>query len=181
MTRWLPAGSPEWGGLFTSYQASAYRQEGQQFYCSAVQDAALAQFLADRPVEIDLSWANSRTIRQVALGRTLTKVRIVVEPQTPYTRLQLRVYPEMAKAGEDIRILAVQMGDWPDGLPHHDYWFFDDRDLYRMHYHENYYFKGAELIVEPNLVDQHRRARDLALAQAVPLDDYLATQERTSA
>lgn len=182
---WLHTSDPEWGELFTGYRESAYRLECQQQYCSPEQDAAVAQFLSGRPVEIELGWSNSRTRQQAALGRRKEKVRIVVEPQTQYTQVELTVYPRMAEAGEDIRILTVQMGDWPEGLPRHDYWLFDDRDVWRMHYHENYYFKGAELIDDPDLVAGYREARDLAWARAVPLNEYITSgadhEERSNA
>ena len=110
----------------------------------------------------------------------------MVEPPTPYTRLELTPYPKMAEAGEDIHILACQQGEWPSEQPHHDFWLFDDRDVWRMHYHENFHFKGAELLDDPASVAEHRRFRDLALTHAVPLHDFLASrhandQERTTA
>ncbi len=176
MTRRFRAGDPGWGALFTAYQESAYRLECQQVYCSPAQDKALAQFLSGEAVDIDLSWSNSRTRAQVALGRTKTKVRIVVEPPTPYTRLELTKYPEMIAAGEDVRILAVPQGEWPVGQPPHDYWLFDDRDVWKMSYHQNFHFKGAELLDEPDDIAEHRRARDLALAQAVSLEEYVAAR-----
>lgn len=187
MTRWIGAGDRhEWTGLFTGYQESAYRLECQQVYGSDGQDENLAQFLSGRPVEIDWNGFDRSTRAQVDAGRTKTKVRIVVEPATPYTRLELTLYPRMAAAGEDIRIIEVSQGNWPAELPHHDYWLFDDRNLWRLHYHENFRFKGAELLDDPDVVTEHLRWRDLALCQAVPLDDYLASrrtddQERTPA
>lgn len=186
MTRWITAGDAAWGALFTTYRESAYRLECQQVYCSAAEDEALAKFLSGRPVDIDLSWSNARTRAQRALGRTKTKVRIVVDPPTPYTRLELSQYPRMAEAGEEILILATPQGEWPADQPHHDYWLFDEHDVWRMHYHENFRFKGAELLDDPQAVAEHLAWRNSALAEAVPLHEYLAAlptdhQERTTA
>lgn len=35
-------------------------------------------------------------------------------------------------------------GGRPPELRLHDYWLFDYRDVWRMHYHENFRFAGAE-------------------------------------
>ena len=180
MTKWLSGDDPEWAAQFTSYTESAYRLEGQQQYCSPGQDAAVARFLAGQPADIELGRSLERIRTQAARGLSRTKVRVVVEPPTPYTRWQLTQYPRYIEAGEDVLVLAVPMGDWPAGLPHHDYWFFDDQYLWRMHYHENFYWKGAELIEDPAEIEEARRARDLAVSLAVPYADYLKSKEAAS-
>ncbi len=175
MSRWItPDQRAEWRGLFTSYERSAYRLEGQQIYCSPSEDAALADFLCGRPIGMDWTYLRETTSLQRSKGCTKTKVRVAVEPWTQYTHLELTQYPTMAEIGEDIHIIAVQQGDWPEGVPHHDYWLFDERDLWLMHYHENFYFKGAELIEDEAVVAEHLRARDAAMATAIPLVEYLA-------
>jgi hypothetical protein len=172
-----------WAELFTSYRETAFRWECQQVYCSPAEDADLANFLAGRPLDTDWSFQQRTSVPQRAAGRVKTRVRLVVEPPTPYTRYELAVFPTLQALGTDIRILAVGMGEWPDDLPHHDFWLFDDRDLWVMHYYENFRFAGAELVDEPAAVQQHRRWRDEALAQSVPLDDHAAGEppERTTA
>ncbi|MGQ0573661.1 MAG: DUF6879 family protein [Pseudonocardia sp.] len=177
MTRFIgDADDAEWAALFTSYQRSAYRLEGQQMYSSSEEDEYLVEFVSGRPHTIDLSWRLSKARAQLAAGRTKSLVRIVVEPPTAYTRLELTVYPQLTAAGEDIRIIAVPQGGRPPELPMHDYWLFDDRDVWKMHYYENFRFAGAELLDDPEVVAQHLRWRDLALARAVPLDEYLASR-----
>jgi hypothetical protein len=49
--------------------------------------------------------------------------------------------------------------------------------VWNMHYYENFRFAGAELLDDPDDVSQHLRWRDLALARAVPLNEYLAARE----
>lgn len=177
MSRWIrTTKDPKWAKLFTGYTRSAYRLEGQQTYSNPNEDAHLARFLAGEPVEFDLSKRLSRTRAQIAAGRTKTTVRVVVEPPTDYTRMELTIYPQMVAAGEDVRIIAAPEGSWPGGLPQHDYWLFDDRDVWRMHYGDDFRFTGAELLDEGVLAD-HLRWRDTALAKAVPLHDYLATRQ----
>jgi hypothetical protein len=179
MSRWIrTTKDPEWAKLFTGFTKSAYRLEGQQTYSNDKEDAALARFLAGKPLELDLSWMMPKLKAQVAAGRTQTTVRVVVEPHTDYTRFELAVYPESTAAGEDIRVIAVPEGSWPVGVPRHDYWLFDDHDVWRMHYHDNYRFTGAELLDNEDAIAKHLQWRNNALAQAVPLHDYLATLER---
>lgn len=177
MTRFIDgAQDPEWAKLFTSYRESAFRLEGQQMYSSPAEDENLAQFLAGRTVEIDLSWRLPKARAQIAAGRTKTTVRIVIEPPTAYTRLELTVYPQLVEAGEDIRIIAVPQGGRPPELPLHDFWLFDDREVGKLHYHENFRFHGAELLDGPDAIADHLRWRELALAGAVPLYQYLASR-----
>jgi hypothetical protein len=71
----------------------------------------------------------------------------------------------------------VPEGGRPRDLPLHDFWMFDDRDVWKMHYYENFRFAGAELLDDPDVVLQHLRWRDLALSRAVPLHEYLASRE----
>src|SRR6478735_868450 len=149
MSRWIgPDDMGEWAALFTDYTKSAYRLEGLQVYSSPEEDAAVARFLAGQPpfTDEDLSWVLPKLRAQIAAGRTKTVVRVVVEPPTDYTRWELNLYPELDAAGQDTRIIAVPTGEWPDGLPKHDYWLFDDRDVWRMHYTREHTFIGAELL-----------------------------------
>jgi hypothetical protein len=187
MSRWIRSTKdPEWAALFTSYRRTAFRLEGQQMYSSPMEDEHLVQFLSGRPVELDLSWRLSKTQAQIAAGRSETTVRIVVEPPTAYTRLELTVYPRLVEAGEEIRIIAVPQGGRPPELPLHDYWLFDDHAVWRMHYYENFRFAGAELLDGTDAIADHLRWRDIALDMSVPLHQYLASrepdhQERTTA
>lgn len=149
MSRWiLPDQDDEWAALFTGFTKSAYRLEGKQRYSSDVEDAAVARFAAGEPHGIDLSWTIDKVKDQVAAGCTQTNVRVVVEPSNDYTRMELVCYETIAAAGEDIRIISVPEGAWPEGLPQHDYWLFDDRDVWRMHYDDNDRFTGAELLTD---------------------------------
>lgn len=176
MSRWIhPAQEEEWAALFTGYEMSAYRLEAQQTYASEVEDAAVRLFVAGTQPVMTFDWALPKLQSQVAAGRTQTNVRVVVEPPNDYTRWELSVYPEFAAAGEDIRIIAVAGDEWPDGLPSYDYWMFDERDVWRMHYEDNHTFAGAELLDAPAAVADHLRWRDVALARSVPLADYLVT------
>lgn len=53
-----------------------------------------------------------------------------------------------------------------------DFWLFDERDLILMRYDPDGRYLGAERATDPDLGEYLRR-RDLALAHAVPLRDYV--------
>lgn len=177
MSRWIRPGERDaWAALFTGFNKSAYRLEAQQIYSNDAEDAGLARFLAGEPHGVDLSWSISKLKSQVAVGRTQASVRVVIEPPTDYTRFEISMYPEFTAAGEDLRIISLPEGGWPEDVPHHDYWLFDDRDVWRMHYGDDYRWTGAELIDDEATIADHLRWRDAAQAQAVPLHEYLAAR-----
>lgn len=177
MSRWIRPGDDDaWAALFTGFRFSAFRLEAQQVYSSDVEDEAVARFRMGRPHGIDLSWMTSKLRDQRAGGRTQTLVRVVVEPPTDYTEMELAVYPEFAAAGQDTHVIPVRTGSWPDGVPRHDFWIFDDRTVWRMHYGDDHRWTGAELLDDEQVVNDHLEWRDIALDLAIPLDDYLATR-----
>jgi len=87
-------------------------------------------------------------------------------------------YPVMAAAGDDIRIISVPPGTWPAGVPREDYWLFDDRDVWVLRYDDAGVFLRAELLDDPRAIAEHLRWRDVALAQSIPVNDYLSPAAR---
>lgn len=173
MSRWiLPTEDRvEWSALLSSYRTSSFRVEAQQIYSNPVEDARLADFLAGRPIEVTFEKRLSRARERFAAGATKTTVRIVVEPPTDYTRLELACYPILAAGGEDIQVVIVRDA-WPDDLPRQDFFLFDDHDVWRMHYNDDHTFAGAEQLDGDDDLVRHLRWRDAALARAIPLLDY---------
>jgi len=178
MSRWIRQGQDaEWAALFTGYQKSAHRLEAQQIYDSDSEREDVRRFVAGEPSILDLSWSIPKIRAQIAAGRTHSTVRVVVEPPTDYTRWELSIYPTFAKAGEDIRIIPIgESDDWPDGVPRHDYWLFDDRDVWWMHYDDQNGWAGAELLDDPAAIADHLQWRDTTIARSVPLAEYLAAR-----
>ena len=81
----------------------------------------------------------------MAAGKLMRRVHVVEEPLSDYLRYEMLSYRPNAEAGEDVRILPVRPGEWPD-LPHHDYWLFDSADLWLMNYDRDGHFLGAKSV-----------------------------------
>lgn len=120
----------EWAALLTGFTRSAFRLEGFQHYSAPDEVEALARFRAGEDPRIDLTWWTDLARKHTQAGRTMSRVRVIVEPPSEYTRFELVAYPVMAAAGDDIRVISVDPGRWPADVPHHDYWLFDDRDVW---------------------------------------------------
>jgi hypothetical protein len=175
MSRWISREDrAEWRQLHLSYKSSSFRLEGQQIYSNPAENARLVDFLAGRPLEgVDSTPRLIRWREQKAAGCTKTTVRIVLEPQTDYTRMELATYRPVVAAGEDVRVIAVpERGTWPDGLPRYDFFIFDEHDVWRMHYNADYTWAGAAQLDGEAVLTQHLRWRDRALKLAIPLLDY---------
>jgi hypothetical protein len=174
VSRWIYPSEDrvEWGALFTSYSKSYFHFEAQQIYSNSIENPRVADFIAGRPMTPTYEWRLSRVRDRAAAGATKMGVRVVVEPPTDYTRMEVATFPILVAGGEDIRVIAVPEGTWPGGLPRHDFYLFDDREVWRMHYNNDYTFGGAEQLDGEDVLAEHLRWRDRALELAVPLHEY---------
>jgi hypothetical protein len=165
--------SGEFNELFTSFEHTAYRLETLQRYDVSYEEEPFAAFLNGQPQPADPSkdeWL-SMIMSAVAAGKSFRRVHLVSEPLTDYLRYEIGCsYAPNAEAGEDIRILPGEPGAL--GLPDHDYWLFDSRDLWVMSYDSDGRFLYAELTEDPTTIVEHNYWRDKALSLAVPYADY---------
>ena len=168
---------PEWAALLTGFTRSAFRLETLQHYSAPDEADAFARFRAGKDPGIDLSWWTGLARAHTAVGRTMSRVRVIIEPPSDYTRFALLAYPVMAAAGDDIQIIAASPGTWPDGVPREDFWIFDD-DVWVMNYDNNGPFVSAELLEDRQGTADHLRWRDAALAQSIPVAQYVALAAR---
>lgn len=76
-------------------------------------------------------------------GRRFSRVRVVSEPLTGYSRFGVFCSEHTNAAGEDIRYLTR---DQAADLPKYDYWLFDSRLLVKMHFDAEENFLGGEII-----------------------------------
>jgi hypothetical protein len=164
----------DFGRLFETFQRSAFRLETLDAYDVAEEQEEIARFLAGADMGPD--WHDNPWVRSVtSKGRSLARVHVLRSPLSDYLRYELAAYPGNIAAGESIGIIDRSEQDVP-GLPDHDFWLFDDRAAYRMHYTPEGAFTGAEALPASRL-DEYRGYRDLALRHAVT---FAAYQERHS-
>lgn len=170
---------PSLADAFHDLTTSWFRLETLQAYDVEAEQDSFAEFLRtgrlDSPGDED--W-RAMIAGHVAAGRTLWRVHVVEEPLTDYVRYEIAEYVRNHAAGEDIRLLPVERGEWPQDLPRDtDFWLLDDEQptgtAWSMSYDAAGGFLGAELVRDPELIATYRRWRDVALAQATPLQDYL--------
>jgi hypothetical protein len=166
--------SDEFGELFTSFGHTAYRLETLQRYDVSYEEDTYAAFLAGRPSYPDMAknaWTGMIS-QAVAAGKSFRRVHVVSEPLTDYLRYEIEwSYGPNVAAGEDIRVLPGQPGAL--GLPDHDYWLFDSRDLWVMEYDGDGRFLHAEQVSDPAVIVDHNYWRDKALSLAMPYVGYM--------
>jgi hypothetical protein len=167
---------PTWRRLFTDFERSAFRLETLQRYDVGYENEPLRAFIAGEPRPADPSkdrWTG--LVRgHVAAGRSISRVHVVREPLTPYLRYELTwSYGDNVAAGEDIRIISGPLGQWPGTLPRHDFWLFDDRALWVMHYATGGQFVQAEQVDDRNRLARHAHWREVALAAGAPWWEYV--------
>ncbi len=165
---------------FREFSYTAYRLETLQSYAGSGEDEELAAFAAGHPqphTPAGEEWTAMLAANHRA-GKTQQRVHVVTEPISPYMRYELTwAYAPNVAAGEDVRIIPIQQGsEWPYGLPRQDYWLFDSRDLYVMHYDGGGTWLGVEHMEDPEQIVSACYWRDAALYRAVPWREYIATR-----
>ncbi|CAM4078497.1 hypothetical protein GCM10009799_02820 [Nocardiopsis rhodophaea] len=173
--RGRPVSEEEFDRFFTDFLHTAFRLETLQKYDMTYEEEHFRRFLQGKdlgPSSALDAWGHS--LRQkVREGRKHSRVHVVVEPLTDYVRFEcVWAYQPNVAAGEDIRILPVKEGEWPQGIPCLDYWLFDSHHLVLMRYTP----EGAML--PPELVDDSEQIvaanvwRDRAMHMSIPFVEY---------
>jgi hypothetical protein len=137
----------------------------------------VAKYLAGEPD--DLPWMQEWLdfVKEVsAVGRRITRVRVVTVPLTDYSRFGVWCAQLTNGAGEDIRYLTRDQAD-SIGIPDHDYWLFDSTTLARMEFDADDALLGVELTDDPAEVVQHNYWRDAAWHHAIRRDDFASQQQ----
>ncbi|MGA5703685.1 DUF6879 family protein [Peterkaempfera bronchialis] len=160
---------------FTEFRETAYRLETLQAYDVSYERAEFDRFLSGEPrgrFPGIAEWADM--VKQgVQEGKRFQRVHVVIEPLSDYVRFECAwAYRHNVAAGEDVRIIPVEKGEWPDGLPRRDYWLFDSRVLVAMHYDPDGSFRSAESVDNESEIAHARAWRDLAVASSLAFPDY---------
>lgn len=168
------------------FRYSAFRLETLQDYGGSGEDEEIAAFLTGQPrPPLDPEheqWASVLAAHRRA-GRIVQRVHVVTEPISDYARWELTWgYAPSVEAGEDIRIVPVREGEgWPLDVPRRDFWLFDARELYDMHYDPDGMWLGVELVTDPARVAAACHWRDAALHHAVPWRQYMQARPQLAA
>jgi hypothetical protein len=179
--------SAEFDALFTGFRHTAFRLETLQAYDVSYEIEPYNAFLAGQPRPQD-SAKNAWTAMLAEAstsGKVVQRVHLVNEPLTDYLRYEMEwSYPPNIEAGEDIRILPVDItpADEVAALSVlEDYWLFDSRDLWAMRYDRDGKFIYIEQVSDPSQVVMRAYWRDAALHRAVPYADYVRRAEMSAA
>ncbi|GAA4083011.1 DUF6879 family protein [Actinomadura miaoliensis] len=163
--------------LFDDFQSTAYRLETRQSYDVSYEQEEFERFRAGRArgqFPGIASWAD-RVRAGRRLGKSFTRVHVMEEPLTDYLRFEAAwCYRDTVAAGEDVRVIPIQPGQWPDGIPRLDYWLFDSHRLLLMNYSRHGTFLSAELVNDPERVSDAVRWQQRAWALSVPFNEYAA-------
>jgi hypothetical protein len=171
---------PAFERLFTNVRRSWFRLETLQRYDVEYERQEFAAFLRGEPIDTTPGPWQAMIRAHVAAGRHLARVHVIEEPHSDYVRYELAGYPVNVDVGEDVRVIPVRRGEWPAGLPRHDWWLFDDARLWLMHYDDAGRFVAAELVDDRDEVVRHVAWRNDALARSMPLAEYTAAAGRAS-
>ncbi|GAA3154523.1 hypothetical protein GCM10010486_20780 [Nonomuraea roseoviolacea subsp. carminata] len=160
--------------LFTSFETSAFRLETRERYHLAKNEAEpLRRFLEGRPV--DMRWLGSwldLVQEHTRQGRSMSRVRVVSRPFSDYTRFGLMVSEHNINAGDHIRYLERSEAGRL-GLPHSDWWLFDDERVALLHFTSDDILLGAEIVTDPTAVEQYRRWRDIAWNSSAGREEFV--------
>lgn len=166
--------SEKFGALFDGATKSVFRLETLPVYNPESDADVLKAYLDGAPSSLEGVTTSymTRVSDQVSRGIRRFRVHVVQSPLADYLRCEMEWgYMRNSGAGEEIFILDTAERGRPEGLIDEDFWFFDETDVVRMHYRDDGEFQHPELLVGADLA-HYRAQRDLAMAQAVPFNEY---------
>ncbi|MGC0419258.1 DUF6879 family protein [Embleya sp. AB8] len=162
-----------WPEFFDTYERSAFRLETLPVYAMHDEQDEFRRFLAGErpPPDLHYTWLD-RVAKFRATGRTIGRVHVLTRPLTDYIRYEFDwAYAFNVQAGEDIRILDVTDSPEHPLLSAGDFWMLDEKHVVSLQYREDGTQIGRELLTDPDIA-KYVALRDLALAGAVPFEDY---------
>ena len=147
-----------------------------QSYSVAYEDESLRRFLDGEDLVVDAGmeeWLD--IVRCSRCWKAHGTSARGGEPLSDYMRYELTWwYPANVAAGKTIRIIPVRKGQWPAGLPKHDFWLYDSNRVGILHYDPAGHLYRGELVHDPVEVVRHNAWRDVAMHQAIPWSEYLS-------
>ncbi len=166
----------EFNRFFAEFRFTAYRLESLQCYDVSYEKAEFDLFLGGKQrgeFPGIAQWIDGTVRPARDSGKLLHRVHVVEEPLSDYVRFECAwAYAHTVPAGEDVRLIPVPPGEWPEGLPHYDYWLFDSSILITMNYKEDGLFEAAEIVDDPERIVQANFWRDMAVSQSIPFTAF---------
>ena len=169
-------------GMYGRAAWEAFRLEAQQRYVVPAEDAQFQAFTEGRPLPSDPRVYQSMQIIRTAVGRgcRIRRVHVVDLPLTVYLRYEMTAYRENVDAGEEV---GIAVRSWhPDltGLTG-DFVLFDPGSehpaLVWMRYDDQGRLAGLEYSDDRADLALAARHREVALAHAVPLSEFITLAE----
>lgn len=160
---------------FRTFRYSVFRLETLQVYAGSGEDESIAAFRRGEPYTPDAAEEEYAAMLRShhSAGKLHQRVHVVVEPVSDYLAYELTwEYGPHEGAGEDIGIIPTN-GGWPADVLTEDFWLFDSRHLFDMHYSADGTWLGAQVVTDPDRIAGACFVRDAALHQAVPWHEYL--------
>lgn len=158
--------------LFADFNDSAFHLEVQDEYCTPDEAEPFRLFLTGQ--HDDFAWMKPwlRLVRTAtAVGKSITRARVVSVPHVDYTRWGLTVAEHNIAAGEDIRWVPRDLVE-PTGLPADDFWLFDERRVVFTVFEPSGRFAGGAVTVDPTIVAYCLEARQRIWDKAIPHRQY---------
>lgn len=175
-TTFTPLDGKEFGKLFRDFKYSAYRLETLQQYSVPNEMEAFARFKSGQPRGVfpgASEWLENTVKPAIQAGKHMHRVHVVEEPLSDYVRFEcLWGYSYSDGIGEEIKILPVNLGEWPDELPRLDYWLFDSSLMVRMNYDSDGAFESADLATDPAMIVKANLWRDAAVNRSISFSAF---------
>jgi hypothetical protein len=169
--------------VLDDWRQTCFRLESLDEYNVEHEAARLGAYLRGEPVrpydQGQQEWLEQLR-REQEQGKRRGRVHAIAGPLTPYLRYEIEwAYTVNAAAGEEIRLLHRETwADTPFGERPPDFYLLDDSVVAVMAYDDEGHWLGGDVITAEEEVARYRRIRDQALAEAVPLSEYLAAIRR---
>jgi hypothetical protein len=168
--------------MYRQATREVFRLEARQQYSVEAEADQMKAFAEGRPLPRDPAVQRSMDIiRQArAAGTRIYRVHVVDLPLTPYLRYEMAAYRENLAVGEEVFITARPWHRDLAGITE-DFVLFDPgtgrQAVVWMHYDVDGRVTDSERSDDPADIARARRDRDLAMAHAVPLDQFAAAVE----
>jgi hypothetical protein len=162
--------------LFDTFQRDAFHLELRDSYAVGSEDDSYQRWKRGEPpdpADRDRPWLQ-RIKRITQRGRTIRRVRVIMEPISEYIHFEYDSTPENLAAGEDIRWLPRRLV--PAGvvfpLEGRDWWLFDDSLVAVGEFDDYGRPLGSRVSTDPVLLSQCISVRDRLWLSAIPHTDY---------